>query len=75
LVKVFILTGALDKKLLYSYDLKTLSPRVNVHTAFILMFLSFHRLVELSIAQLVENCSANAEAMDSNPVEALKFLP
>ena len=26
------------------------------------------------IAQLVEHCSANAEAMDSNPVEALKFF-
>ena len=48
---------------------------MNVHTAFILMFLSFHRLVELSIAQLVEHCSANAKAMDSSPVEALKFLP
>ena len=48
---------------------------MNVHTAFILMFLSFHGLVELSIAQLVEHCSANAEAIDSNPVEALTFLP
>ena len=26
------------------------------------------------IAQLVEHCSANAEAMGSNPVEALKFF-
>ena len=26
------------------------------------------------IAQLVEHCSANAEAMGSNPVEALKFV-
>ena len=48
---------------------------MNVHTAFILMFLSFHGFVELSIAHLVEHCSANAETMDSNPVEALKFLP
>ena len=48
---------------------------MNVHTAFILMFLSFRGLVELSIAQLVEHCSANVEAMDSNPVKALKFVP
>ena len=26
------------------------------------------------IAQLVEHCSANAEAMSSNPVEAVKFF-
>ena len=43
---------------------------MNVHTTFILMFLSFHGLVGLSIAQLVEHCSANAEVMDSNPVDA-----
>lgn len=48
---------------------------MNVHTTFILMFLSFHRLVEFSIAQLVEHYSANAEAMDSNPVETLNFSP
>ena len=46
---------------------------MNVHTTFILMFLSFHGLVGLSIAQLVEHCSANAEAMDSNPVEAFSL--
>ena len=44
---------------------------MNVHTAFILVFLSFHGFVELSIA----HCSANAEATDSNPVEAFNFLP
>ena len=46
---------------------------MNVNTTFILMFLSFHGLVELSIAQLVEHCSANAEAMESNPVEAFSL--
>ena len=50
---------------------------MHVHITFILTFLSFHGhgLVELSIAQSVQQCSANAEVMGSNPVEALKFLP
>ena len=47
---------------------------MNVHITFILMLLSFHGLVELSIAQLLEHCSANAEAMSSNPVQAFKIF-
>ena len=30
--------------------------------------------VRVSVAQLVEHCSASAEAIASNPVEALKVL-